>query len=75
MEKRMVKIIVSNIKGKALAERENKIYIIPAEGYYRNQEIMINLDLAIQVPSLLHGIATLYNDDFEEAVKFIKENW
>jgi len=75
MEMVFVKVVVPNIKGKAIIARLGDLYIIPAMGYYREEEMKYNLDNAVPVPSLLYAMAMLFNDNFEEAVGFIKENW
>lgn len=73
---KIVTVLVPNVKGRALVQFDGKIYIIKSLGYWKGQELPINIEVeGIEVPSLLYGIAMLYNDDFEEAVKFIKENW
>jgi hypothetical protein len=73
--KQIVKIAFPNIKGKAIVQKGNEIFIIKASGYYKDQEIVIDSDDAIKFPSLLYALSTLYEDNFEEAVKFIKENF
>jgi hypothetical protein len=73
--KQIVKIAFPNIKGKAIVQKGNEIFIIKASGYYKDQEIIIDSDDAIKFPSLLYALSTLYEDNFEEAVKFIKENF
>lgn len=73
--KQIVKIVVPNIKGKAIVQKGNEIFIIRAEAYYKDQEVFIDSEEAIKFPSLLYALSTLYEDNFEEAVKFIKENF
>lgn len=73
--KQIVKIVVPNIKGKAIVQKGNEIFIVRAGAYYKDQEIFIDSEEAIKFPSLLYALSTLYEDNFEEAVKFIKENF
>jgi hypothetical protein len=73
--KQIVKVIVPNVKGKAIVQKGNEIFIIRSGAYYKNQEIFIDSEEAIKFPSLLYALSTLYEDNFEEAVKFIKENF
>lgn len=72
---KMVTVLLPNIKGKAVISSGGAIYVIPALGYHKDQEIMIDLDKAIYFPSMLYAMATLYDKNFDEAVKFIKENF
>lgn len=73
--KQIVKIVIPNIKGKAIVQKANEIFIIKSAGYYKDQEVFIDFEDAIKFPSLLFALSTLYEDNFEEAVKFIKENF
>lgn len=72
---KMVTVLLPNIKGKAVVSASGAIYVIPALGYHKDQEMMIDLDKALYFPSMLYAMATLYNENFDEAVKFIKENF
>lgn len=72
---KMVTVILPNIKGKAVVSAAGSIYVIPAMGYHKDQEMLIDLDKALYFPSMLYAMATLYNDNFDEAVEFIKENF
>lgn len=70
----IVKVIFPNVSGKAIVSSGNKIYIIPAMGYHKKQEVMIDVSSAILAPSLLYALAMAHEGSFEEAVKIIKEN-
>lgn len=69
------KIIFPNIAGRAIVQRANDIYIVPALGYYKNQEVYFNLEEAKRMPSLLFAVEELHEYKLEESVKFIKENF
>ena len=72
---RIVKIVAPNINGKAIVDVNGDIYVIPALGFYKGQEIVIDIESAVYFPSMLYAMATLYNNDFSAAVEFIKENF
>ena len=71
----VAKILFPNINGRAIVEVGKTIYVIKNNGYYRNQEIVIDEKEAFQMPSLLYAIEVVHKGKLEEAVKFIKENW
>jgi hypothetical protein len=73
--KQIVIVIVPHVKGNSIVLKGNEIFIIRSGAYYKNQEIFIDSEEAIKFPSLLYALSTLYEDNFEEAVKFIKENF
>jgi hypothetical protein len=72
---KVVKVIIPNIRGKAIVQSGNDLYIVPSRGFWTNQEIQIDLKDAVKVISLLYGIDMLFNNNFDEVVEFIKENW
>ena len=73
--KQIVIVIVPHVKGNSIVLKGNEIFISRSGAYYKNQEIFIDSEEAIKFPSLLYALSTLYEDNFEEAVKFIKENF
>ena len=74
-DNKIVKVLVPNIKGKAIISSNGSIYVIPALAYHKDQEMLYDLEKAIYFPSMLYAMATLYNEDFDEDVNFIKENF
>lgn len=72
---KIVKVVVPNIKGKAIVQSGSSVYVIQSLAYYKDQELLVDLDTALYFPSMLYAMATLYEDDFEAAVKFIKESF
>jgi len=72
---KIVKVVVPNIKGKAIVQSGSSVYVIPALAYHKDQELLVDLDTAVYFPSMLYAMATVYEDDFAAAVKFIKESF
>ncbi len=70
----MVRIVIPNINGKAVAQQADSIYVLPADGFHKGQEMLVNKNKLIKVPSMLYALSILFEDNFAEAVKFIKEN-
>lgn len=71
----IVKILLPNAKGQALAQAGNKFYIIPSNGYYRNQEVVLNEGEGKELPSLLYAIAELDAVELNKMINIVKENW
>jgi len=71
----IAKVVIENISGRALIQTGNTLYIIPAQGFVKNQEMSFEPENGVEVPSILYGIAMMFKDDFPEAVKFIKKNF
>ena len=72
---RVVKVVIPNVKGKAIVQSGNDLYIVQSMGYWRDQEVQVNLNGAIKVVSLLYGIDMLFDNRFDDVVEFIKDNW
>ena len=67
---------VPNVKGKSLVTGNGKHWIMPATGNYKGEEIGFNEKTAIEIPSILMGLALLYGDkEFKEVVNIIKTSF
>jgi hypothetical protein len=73
-ERIIVKIVVPNVNGKAIAQSGDQIFILPADGYHKDEEVFVNRNGLIKVPSMLYALSIVFDDNFADAVKFIKEN-
>ena len=74
----MVTVLIPNVKSKALVQSNNtgKYYIIPAYGYYRNEETKINLANGKEIPSFFYALGELFDENnLAEGISFIKENF
>lgn len=70
-----VEVVVPNVKGKAIVTKGDATFIVQAKGYSKGQELMIDLDSAVKMPSFLFALATLYDNNTKDAINFIKENF
>ena len=73
--KNFVTVEVPNVNGRAIVTKGTKTYIIPALGYHRGEELLIDITTAVEMPSFLFAVAFLYKDKTSDAIKFIKENF
>lgn len=73
---KMVKVLIPNIKGRAIIQDgQGNLFIINSLGYFTGQEMQYDMSKAIPMPSLLFAITVLQEDNFEGTIEFIKKNW
>lgn len=71
----IVTIQIANVNGKAVATAGNRTFIISANGYYRQQEVLVDLDTAVEMPSFLYTLDVVFEGRTRDAINFIKENF
>ena len=72
--KSMATVIIANSNGKTLLQKGDKFYIIPATGHYVGENVMIDPEKTLMVPTLLAAMNIfISNKNMDETKEFVKK--